>query len=80
MRRVVGAKPVKMGTPVAMVPATFPAELMADGSNAVIGRAGIEGVEGEMADEEILRERVIIKAPAGADHGVAIAAQDHKQR
>src|SRR5262249_30648215 len=36
---------------------------------------GIEGVEREMADEEVLRERVIIQAPTGAQNGAAIAAQ-----
>src|ERR1700716_1792 len=34
-------------------------------ANTVVGRAGIEGVEWEVADEEILGERVIVKSPAG---------------
>src|SRR6185503_10496079 len=42
-------------------------------SDSVISRAGIEGVERQLADKEILRESVIVHAPAGADNGLAVA-------
>src|SRR6478672_10766546 len=42
-------------------------------SDSVIGRAGIKGVERQLANKEILRESVIIHAPAGADNGLAVA-------
>src|SRR5262245_662528 len=41
----------------------------------VVSRAGIKGVEWEVADEKVLRECVIVKAPPGAQNGIAIAAQ-----
>ena len=42
---------------------------------AVVCRARIESIEWEVADKEVLREGVIVKAPSGAHHGIAVAAQ-----
>src|SRR5689334_13606382 len=42
-------------------------------SYAVVCRTRIKCIEWEVADEKILGERVIVKPPSGADHGVAVA-------
>src|SRR5438270_6002314 len=42
-------------------------------SDSVISWAGIKGVERQLANKEILRESVIVHAPAGADDSLAVA-------
>src|SRR5262249_14218555 len=44
------------------------------GSHAVVGGTGVEGVEGKLADKEVLGEAIIVHAPPGAKHRPAVAA------
>src|SRR5260370_39913829 len=44
------------------------------GANSVVRGAGVEGIEGELGDKEILGEPAIVQAPAGPHDRVGVAA------
>src|SRR5581483_3231346 len=43
------------------------------GTDSVVSRAGIEGVKGELADEQVLRKRIVEEAVPGTQNRAAVA-------